>query len=274
MESILEFEFIRNAILAAILASIACGIIGSYVIVKRLVSISGSIAHSAFGGIGLGYFLGVDPMVAVIPFSLVCAVGIGWISKKTKLPADTAIGIFWALGMAIGAVLISLTPGYAPDLFSYLFGNILTVPRTDLMIMGILDLIIVSFVVLFYKQFLVVAFDEEYAEAIGLKVNFLYFLLLCLIALTVVVLIRIVGTILVIALLTIPAATAKQYIKNFHQLIVLSILIGTIFTLFGLWLSCVLDLASGATVILFSSVVFILTALIQRFRRRIAVFRT
>ncbi len=265
--TLLHFEFMRNALLAAALASVACGIIGSYVVVRRLVSISGSIAHSAFGGIGLGYFFGVDPMSMVIPFSLVCAFGIGWISRKTKLPADTAIGIFWALGMAIGVALIGLTPGYAPDLFSYLFGNILTVPTSDLVIMSVLNLIMITLVVCFYRQFLAVAFDEEYAEAIGLNVNVLFFLLLALIALTVVILIRVVGTILVIALLTLPAATAKQYVKRFDQMIFLSTLISLFYTVTGLWLSYIFNFASGATIILFSSFFFLITAVIQRVRK-------
>ncbi|MBI4387886.1 MAG: metal ABC transporter permease, partial [Candidatus Omnitrophica bacterium] len=130
----LHYEFMRNAVFAALLASIACGVIGSYVIIKRLVFISGGISHSAFGGIGLGLFLGIDPLLTVIPFTLLCAFGIGYLSRKSKIPMDTAIGIFWAFGMALGIIFVNLTPGYVPDLFSYLFGSILTVPNSDLML--------------------------------------------------------------------------------------------------------------------------------------------
>ena len=147
----LQYEFIRNALLSAILASIACGIIGTYVVVKRIVFISGGIAHAAFGGIGLGYFLGINPVLGVIPFSIASALGIGLVSKKSKLPEDTTIGIFWSMGMALGVIFIGLTPGYAPDLFSYLFGNILTVSSSDKRLMLILDTIIIVVLSLLYS---------------------------------------------------------------------------------------------------------------------------
>lgn len=132
MPDFLHYEFMRNALLAAILSSIACGIIGSYVVVRKIGFISGGIAHTAFGGIGLGYYLGLNPLVGIIPFSLAAAIGIGLLTRKARIPVDTAIGAFWAAGMSIGVILIGLTPGYAPNLFSYLFGNILTVPTSDL----------------------------------------------------------------------------------------------------------------------------------------------
>lgn len=258
----------RNAVFAALLASIACGIIGSFVVTKRLVFVSGGISHSVFGGIGLGFFLGINPMITLIPFALLCALGIGWIHKKTKLPADTAIGIFWAFGMALGIFFINLTPGYVPDLFSYLFGNILTVPTFDLLVIAALDLIIGIVVFLFYKEFLAISFDEEYAEVSGIPVNALYMVLLCLIALTVVVLIRIVGVILVIALLTIPAAIAKTYIRSFAGLILAAVVIGTVLTISGLWASYYLNFASGATIILLACAAFTVSALFSWLKRR------
>lgn len=257
---ILQYEFMRNALLAAILASIACGIIGSYVVVKRIVSISGSIAHSAFGGVGLGYFLGLNPIVAVVPFTLCFALAMGAISKRTRLSSDTAIGIFWAFGMAIGIIFINLTPGYVPDLFSYLFGNILTVPRSDILMMAALDLIIIAVVSLVYKEFLAISFDEEYSYTLGIPVEILYYILLCLIALTVVILIKIVGIILVIALLTIPAAIAKQHTASLGRMMFFSVIIGVLFMIGGLWLSYILDIASGATIIILSTLGFIISS--------------
>lgn len=254
---ILHYEFMRNAVLAAVLASVACGIIGSYVVVKKIVSISGSIAHSAFGGIGLGYFLGLNPLITVVPFTLCFALGMGVISKRTRLQPDTAIGIFWAVGMAIGIIFINLTPGYVPDLFSYLFGNILTVPRADILMMVILDFIIALFVFSLYKEFLSISFDEEYSATLGMPVEILYYLLLCLIALTIVLLIKIAGIILVIALLTIPAAVAKQHTSDLKIMMLLSVIFGIVFMLGGLWLSYVLDIASGATIIILSTLGFI-----------------
>jgi zinc transport system permease protein len=264
MIAALQFEFMRNASLAAILAGIACGIIGTYVVVKRIVFISGGIAHASFGGIGLGYYLGMNPVLGVIPFSLAAALGIGLISKKSRLPEDTAIGIFWAVGMALGAIMIKLTPGYAPDLFSYLFGSILTVPSSDLMVMLILDVIIVAVVRLLYKEFLAFSFDEEFARVSGVKADLLYLVLLSLVAITVVVLIRIVGIILVIALLTIPAAIAGQYTYNLKKMMFLSIGLGIMLTLGGLWLSYALNLASGATIVLLSAAAFALSSAFRR----------
>ena len=250
----------RNALMAAVLASIACGIIGSYVVVKRIVSISGSIAHSAFGGIGLGYFLSLNPIIVVVPFTLIFALAMGIITKRTRLSPDTAIGIFWAAGMAIGIIFINLTPGYVPDLFGYLFGNILTVPRIDIIMMAVLDLIILAAVFLLYKEFLAISFDEEYSATLGMPVELLYYILLSLIALTVVILIKIVGVILVIALLTIPAAVAKQHTSDLKKMMLFSVIIGVAFMLGGLWLSYLLNIASGATIIILSTLGFMISS--------------
>jgi len=260
----LQYEFMRNALVAAILASIACGIIGVYVVVKKIVFISGGIAHASFGGIGLAYFLGVAPVLGVVPFSIASALGMGMVSKRTKLPEDTAIGILWAIGMALGVIFIGLSPGYVPDLFSYLFGSILTVSFSDIILMLILDALIILIVISLYKEFLALSFDEEFATVVGVPVERLYLVLLCLIALTVVVLIRVVGIILVIALLTIPAAISKQFTHSLKKMMLLSILLSAIFAICGLWLSYGLDLASGATIILVSGMSFLISSLFKR----------
>ncbi len=255
MLEILQYEFMRNAVMAGLLAAIACGIVGVYVVVKRIVFISGGIAHASFGGIGLGYFLGINPIIGALAFSLASGLAINGITRKSRLPADTAIGILWAVGMALGIIFINLTPGYAPDLMSYLFGNILTVPMNDILLMLALDLVIIGIVVAFYKEYLILSFDEEYATAAGMPVEKLYLLLLAMIALTVVVLIRVVGMILVIALLTFPAALAQLFTYNMKKMMLLSVIFGFCFTLGGLWLSYVLNLPSGATIILLSGLV-------------------
>jgi zinc transport system permease protein len=256
MIAALQYEFMRNALLAGLLAAVACGIIGCYVVVKKMVFISGGISHCSFGGIGLGYFLGINPIVGALFFTIASALGMGIVTKRTRLPEDTAIGILWAMGMALGIIFIGLTPGYAPDLFSYLFGNILTVPHSDLIMMLILDVIIISVVFLLYKDFLAISFDEEFGTVVGIPAERLYLILLCLIALTVVVLIRVVGIILVIALLTIPAAMARQFTHSLKKMMLLSILLSAVFAIGGLWLSYELDLASGATIILVSGILF------------------
>jgi zinc transport system permease protein len=250
MIEIFQYTFMQNALLAAVLVSIACGIVGTYVMVRKIVFISGGISHAAFGGIGLGYLLGVNPILAALPFSLVSAVGIGIISKKTKIAEDTAIGVVWPVGMALGILFIHVSPGYAPDLFSYLFGSILTVPETDLVMMAVLDVIIVGTVILFYKEFLAMSFDEEFSTVVGIPVQELYLLLLCLVGLSVVVLIRVVGIILVIALLTMPAAISRYFTHCIGRLMLLSMSVGMAATVGGLFLSYVLDLPSGATIVL------------------------
>ena len=256
-----QFQFMQNAFFAAVLASIACGVIGALVVTKKITYISGGIAHAAFGGIGLGYFLGINPLYCLIPVSLLSAVGIGWVSKKFKVAEDAAIGIFWAMGMALGVIFIGMTPGYAPDLFSYLFGNILTVPRSDVFSMIGMVAVILGMVHLLYKEFLAVSFDEEFSQVCGVNVNAIYFVLLCLVALTVVLLVRIVGIVLVIALLTIPATIAKMFTRRLKGMMALSVVIALVLSVSGLWLSYVLDMASGATIIILSGLSFMAASL-------------
>lgn len=256
MFDLLQYSFIQNALAAAILASIACGIIGVYVVVKKIVFISGGIAHASFGGIGLGYYLGINPMLGVLPFSLVSALIMGTVSKKSKIPEDSAIGILWSLGMALGVIFVYLTPGYAPDLMTYLFGNILTVPRFDLYLMLGVDIVIIGAVYLFYKEFLSLCFDEEFTTVQGFPTEKLYLFLLCIIALTIVVLIKVVGIILVIALLTIPATLSRRFTHNLKQMMLISIVFGTVISVAGIGLSYALDVPSGATIILVLSLVY------------------
>ncbi len=260
MLEILSYDFMKNALFAGILVSVACGIVGTYVVIKGISFISGSISHAAYGGIGLGYYLGINPMVGATIFTVVSAMGMGIVSHKTKEKEDTIIGMMWAVGMALGIVFIKLSPGYTADLMSYLFGSILTVPPHDLWLMLGLDLIIILIVFLFYEQFKLVAFDEEYAQTLGLNVLAFNLLLLFLIALTVVVMIRAVGIILVIALLTIPAAIARQLSKRLPPIMALATIFGIIFTVCGLYLSYLWDLPSGATIILCAAAGFVVSS--------------
>lgn len=262
MMEIISYSFMQNALLAGILVSIACGIVGTYVVIKGISFISGSISHTAYGGIGLGYYLGINPMIGATIFTILSALGMGLVSHKSKAREDTIIGMMWAVGMALGIIFIKLSPGYTADLMSYLFGSILTVPLNDLGIMFLLDLIIIIIVLLFYEQFKAVAFDEEYAETIGINTLTYNLLLLFLIALTVVVMIRAVGIILVIALLTIPAAISRQLTKNMPSMMLFSTILGIVFTVSGLFLSYVWDLPSGATIILCAASGFIISSVI------------
>jgi len=266
-----QFEFMRNAVLAGLLASVACGIVGVYVVVKKIVSMSGSIAHASFGGIGLGYLLNFSPVLGAMIFSLLSALTMGLVTRRTRLPEDTATGILWALGMALGVIFIGLSTGYAPDLMSYLFGNILTVPSDDLYLMAALDLIILALTAAFYKEFLLLSFDEEFGTVVGMPVNGLYMLLLCMVALTVVVLIRVVGMILVIAMLTFPAALARQFTHDIKKMMMLAVLFGMLFAFGGLWISYILNLASGATIILLSGLALLMTYIAAGLRNRAKV---
>ena len=265
---LLEYEFMRHALLAGLLAAVACGIIGVYVVINRMVFISGGVSHCSFGGIGLGYYLGINPVLGALFFTVASALGMGVVTRRTKLPEDTAIGVLWVMGMALGIILVGLTPGYPPDLFSYLFGNILLVPTFDLFVMLILDIVIISVVFLLYKEFLALSFDEEFGRVAGIPTERLYLTLLCLIALTVVVLIKVVGIILIMALLTIPAAMARQFTHSLKRMMLLSVLFGAVFAVGGLWLSYALDWASGATIVLVSVALFIASLGFSRLRSR------
>lgn len=257
---ILTYEFIRNALLAGLLASVSCGIIGAYVVTKRIVFISGGIAHTAYGGIGLGYLLGINPILGALGFTILAAIGMGIVNHKSAQRSDTLIGVMWAVGMALGIIFVSLSKGYTTDLMSYLFGNILLVPIGDIQFLTILNIIILIIVFALYEEFKAVAFDEEFAEAAGLNVKLLNLVLLVLIALTVVVLIRAVGIILVIALLTIPAAIAGRLTSSLVKMMLIAVALGIFFTSGGLFLSYIFDLPSGATIILLAGAVFLTVA--------------
>ena len=232
MLEVLGFEFFRNALIAGVLASVTCGIIGTYVVVRRMVAISGGISHAAFGGIGLGYYLGIDPLAGATGFTVATALGMGALQLRAKQQMDTLIGAVWAAGMALGILFVYLTPGFAPDLFSYLFGNILLVPRGDILLMAVLTVVIVAVVALLYQELQAVTFDPDYSKVMNLPVERLSLLLLVLIALTVVMLIRVVGIILVIAL-TLPAAISRLYTTRIWSMMLGAVVLGVVFTGMG-----------------------------------------
>ena len=258
----LQFDFMRNALIAGVLVSLACGVVGTFVVINRIVFVSGGIAHAAYGGIGLGYFLNFNPVVGAIIFSLGSALAMGIVQRRSNQRTDTIIGVIWAIGMAIGIILVDLTSGYKADLMSYLFGSILAVPTRDLWIMLALDGIILVLVTLFYKELLAISFDEMFATVVDVPVNAIYLTLMCLIALTVVMMMRVVGLIMVIALLTMPAAISNQYVNNMKKMMVLASVLGVVFTTTGLWLSYVLNLTSGATIILVAGVAYLLSMVV------------
>jgi len=267
MFELLTYEFFRNALLAAVLAAVSCGIIGTYIVSKRIVFISGGITHASFGGIGIGYFFGFNPIAGAAVFAVLSALGIEYSTRKTEIREDSAIAILWALGMAIGIIFIYLTPGYTPNLMTYLFGNILIVNQTDLLLLLVLCIIIIAFFLLQFKNILYIAFDEEYAKARRLPVNLIKYLMISLIALTIVFNIRVVGIILVISLLSIPQTIANMFVKRFHGIMILSVLIALLGTVSGLMLSYVFDIPSGAAIIFFLVILFFVARILKSILR-------
>jgi zinc transport system permease protein len=263
----LQLGFMRNALAAGVLVSVACGIVGTLIVVRRIVFVSGGVAHAAYGGIGLAYFLGISPLLGAILFSLLAALGMGAVQRRTRERTDTLIGVMWAIGMAVGIVLVDLTPGYKAELMSYLFGSILAVPSSDLLIMLILDVVIVLLVGLFYKELVAVSFDEVFATVENVPVTTIYMVLMAMIGLTVVMLMRVVGLILVIAMLTIPAAISGQFVRDVGKMMFLASCLGVVFMTVGLWLSYSLNLTSGATIILFSGVAYLASRAVQALTR-------
>jgi zinc transport system permease protein len=260
LEALASQPFMQHALLGGLLASVACGVAGSYVVVRRIGYIAGGIAHAVLGGMGLAYFLGRSPVGGAILAALLAALIIGWVSIRWKKQEDTTISALWAVGMAVGVLLIARTPGYNVDLMSYLFGNILMIPQSHLTLIFWLDIGIVLLVVLFFKQLLAVSFDEEFAELRQVSVNFFSLLLLCLVALTVVILIQVVGLILVIALLALPAAIAGQYVHSLSRMMLVATLLGALFTTGGLAVSYQYDLPSGATTVLLTGLAYLISA--------------
>ena len=256
LNAVAEFPFLQQALLAGVIAGIACGVVGSYVVARRISYIAGGVAHCTLGGMGAAQYLNrvqgwseVEPLHGAVVAALIAALIIGWVSLKAKQREDTVISALWATGMAAGILFISQTPGYYEDLMSYLFGNILLVSREKLLLIAALDVVVVGLGLLFYNKFLAVCFDEEFARLRGLNVEFYYLLLLCLTALTVVVLVTVVGLVLVIALLTLPVAIANQFTVRLWRVMIAASLISIALTVAGLAISYRPELPPGATTI-------------------------
>ena len=260
--------FLQHALAAGLLASVGCGVIGPFVVVKRITFLAGGIAHAVLGGMGAAAYFGAPPLAGALIAALAAALLIGAVRLKAREREDTLIGALWSVGMAVGILFIARTPGYNVDLMSALFGNILMVTDSHLRLMVALDLLLLLLVAAFYKQLVAVAFDEEFARLRGVRVTVFYLLLLCLIAITVVLLIQVVGLILVIALLTLPAAVAAQYVNSLSRMMVIAVLLGALICTGGLALSYGPDLPAGATIILLAGGVYLLSTVAGRLRRR------
>lgn len=255
---LLSYPFFQNALLGSLLASIACGIIGVYVVIRRLVFISGGITHASLGGLGMGFYFGWNPILSAMVFSVLSAFGIEWLSARQGVREDSAIGTFWSLGMAIGIIFIYMKPGFAPNLNDYLFGNILTITSTDILWLSILSLVLILIFTLFRREILYTAFDSEFAKTRKLPVNLVKYGMMMFIAITIVLSIRLVGIVMLMSLLTVPQMTANLFTSNFVKMIFLSVLIGFLGCFIGLFLSAVLNVPSGVFIIFTQIVLFLL----------------
>ena len=251
-----EYEFIQNAVIASFIASIIGGIVGVIIVEKKLVMMTGGIAHTSYGGVGLSFLLGIQPIIGAFVFSIGAALGIGTIKNRSTAYTDVVIAMFWSLGMALGVLFIGLTPGYPPQVTTYLFGNILTVTRFDLILMAVLTLIVVVVVVVFYQDWKAHLFDQEFTKIMQKRTKLLENVIMILLALTVVVLIRVVGIILVIALLSVPAAASSYLTGKLHLRMIYSMMISFAFIFTGLIISYYTDLSTGAIIVFAAVIMF------------------
>lgn len=259
----LQFDFMQNAVMAALLASVICGIIGSLVAVNRLVFLAGGVAHASYGGVGLAFFLGLPVLPVTLCFALAVSVLMAWVTLHMKDRSDTVVGVMWAAGMALGIILMDLTPGYNVDLMSYLFGSILAVSDADVRLMAVLAAVVLVLVIGLFRSFQVMSFDEAFARARGVPVTLLHFLLLAMVALCVVMIIRVVGLILVIALLTIPSFIAGRRARSLAGMMIGGAVLASFFCLTGLAFSYSLNLTSGASIIAVAALGFFLSLLVS-----------
>ena len=256
--SIFQYGFIIKGLLGAIFASITAGIAGTYVVSKRMVFLSGGITHASFGGIGIGYFIGINPVVGAAIFGIMSALGVEYLSVKQKIREDSAIGILWAFGMAIGIIFIYLTPGYTPNLMSYLFGSILTVSHADIIALGIMSVVLILYFGIFYRTILYISFDEVFARTYSSYVDVFKYITTSLIALTIVLNIRMAGVVLVISLLTIPPNIAILFTRVYFKIVIWSILAGFVGTATGYAISYYAGIPVGATIIFTLVIIWVL----------------
>ncbi len=255
---IFGYQFFQNALIGSFFASIACAVIGTYIVTRRLVFISGGISHASFGGIGLGMYLNINPTITAFVFAVASALGVQWLGRNKKIREDSAIAVFWVLGMTLGVIFCFLSPNYTGELSTYLFGNILTVTRNDITQSAVIAIVQLLFTILFFRSILLVAFDSEFAKSRNIPAQMIECCMMIFIALTIVATLRLVGVVLVISMLTIPQMTAMIFTNSYKRIIVLSAVTGYVSSVIGLYLSYLLDIPSGASIIICSIILYLL----------------
>lgn len=266
---ILQYTFFQNAIWASLLIAVACGIVGTYIVSRRIVFISGGITHASFGGLGIGFYSGIDPVLSALGFAVLSAFGVEYLSRSgdyKRIREDSVIAAVWSLGMAIGVIFIFLTPGYTPNLSAYLFGNILTVSKTDILWMALLSVVLVIVYLLGKKIIVYTAFDRDFARTQGLPVRFVEYMMMLFIAATIVLSIRLIGIMLLMSLVTIPQMTANMFTSDYNKITVASCILGFIGCISGLFLSYFFNIPSGAFIILVLISLFLMAKLLKIFR--------
>lgn len=272
--SIFQYGFIIKGLLGAVFASITAGLAGTYVVSKRMVFLSGGITHASFGGIGIGYFLGINPVIGAAVFGILSALGVEYLSVKQRIREDSAIGILWAFGMAIGIIFIYLTPGYTPNLMSYLFGSILTVSNADIIALGTMSVILILYFGIFYRTILYISFDEVFARTYSSYVDVFKYVTTSLIALTIVLNIRMAGVVLVISLLTIPPNIAMLFTKVYFKIVVWSVLAGFIGTATGYVISYYAGIPVGATIIFTLVIIWVIVKTLTLLIMKVSKMKT
>jgi zinc transport system permease protein len=269
--NIFQYEFVIKGLLGAVFASITAGLAGTYIVSKRMVFLSGGITHASFGGIGIGYFIGINPVIGAAVFGILSALGVEYLSVKQKIREDSAIGILWAFGMAIGIIFIYLTPGYSPNLMGYLFGSILTVTNADIVALGIMSVILILYFGVFYRTILYISFDEVFARTYSSYVDIFKYITTSLIALTIVLNIRMAGVVLVLSLLTIPPNIAMIFTKVYFKIVLWSIITGFLGTATGFTISYFAGIPVGATIIFTLVIIWVIAKGINHLIRKILI---
>lgn len=268
IEDILTYDFMQRALLASLLSGISCGIVGSYIVSRRMVFLSGGITHASFGGLGIALYGGFSPTLGAMLAAILSALGIEFASRRVKLREDSAIGIIWSLGMALGALFMSLRPGYASDLTSYLFGNILLVDRSDIALLALLTAIIVIGAITLLRRIMYITFDEDYARSQGMNVTLISYVMAVVVALAIVLSIKVMGIILLMSLLTLPTVIANTLTKDFSKIAILSAIIGVMGNIVGFVLSYNFDLPTGSCIIFTLTLALICVKLLSLHSKR------
>ncbi len=263
MLQLFDYPFFVSAMIGVVLISIGAAIIGTYIITRRLVAISGGVTHACFGGLGLGYFLGINPIIMASVFAVGSSMAVEWMSSRLRLREDSAIAVIWALGMAIGVIFVFLTPGYVPELNSFLFGNILAISKTDLYAFAIFTVALVAFFALKYKQIIICAFDRDFARVAELPTRFITYTMTVFVAICIVLTIRLVGVMLLMSMLSLPMMTAEIFSRRYHTMMLTSIAISLITSIAGLFIGAMVDIPCSAFIVVLMASTYILAKIIH-----------